>query len=139
MEWIKQARLSNTRLRVAIKGDENTKGMRTIRFTNVQDIVQMAPLLKEYIQEAVEKEKAGLKVEPKATTPKELTVPEELHKKLVENSDFKTAFEALSPGKQRAYIVHFSEPKQAKTRETRVEKCIQQILEGKELNYQYMK
>lgn len=80
-----------------------------------------------------------MKVEPKATTPKELTVPEELQKKLVENSDFKTAFESLSPGKQRAYIVHFSEPKQAKTRETRVEKCIQQILEGKELNYQYMK
>ena len=80
-----------------------------------------------------------MKVEPKSTTPKELTVPEELQKKLDENSDFKTAFEALSPGKQRAYIVHFSEPKQAKTREARVEKCIQQILEGKELNYQYMK
>lgn len=123
---------------ILLKGSESTKGMRSIRFTGVQEIVELEPILKTYIHEAVEKEKAGVKVEAKAKEQSEPTFPQELQKKFDEMPDFKAAFEALTPGRQRAYIVHFSEPKLSKTRESRVEKCLQQILEGKELNYQYM-
>ena len=89
-------------------------------------------ILKAYIYEAIEVEKAGLKVELKKTT--EYSIPEEFQQKLDESPNLKTAFEALTPGRQRAYLLHFAQPKQAKTREARVEKCIPQIMDGKGLN-----
>ena len=105
---------------------------RQIRFTNVQEIVKMKPILKAYIYEAIEVEKAGLKVNFKKTT--EFKIPEEFQNKLDEIPALKTAFDALTPGRQRAYILYFSAPKQSKTRESRVEKYMQQILNGKGLN-----
>jgi len=102
---------------------------RRIPFTNVREIVEMEPILKAYIHEA--KEKAGLKVEVKK---KPEPVPRELQNKLDEIPALKTAFDALTPGRQRGYILYFSGAKQSKTRESRVEKCMQQILNGKGLN-----
>ena len=113
---------------------ENTQAGRQIRFTNVREIVKMDRILKSYIYEAVELEKAGLKVNFKKNA--ELIFPEEFQKKLVKNPALKTAFNALTPGRQRAYNLYFSESKQSKTRESRVEKCMQQILNGKGLNDQ---
>ena len=92
----------------------------------------METILKTYIYEAIEVEKAGLKVNLKKNT--ELIIPEEFQKKLDEIPALKTAFDALTPGRQRAYILYFSAPKQSKTRESRVEKCIRQILNGNGLN-----
>jgi uncharacterized protein YdeI (YjbR/CyaY-like superfamily) len=92
----------------------------------------MESTLKDYVREAIEVEKAGLEVEFKKNT--EFAAPEEFQKKLDEIPALKTAFEALTPGRQRGYILYFSEPKQGKTREARVEKCIQMILSGKGLN-----
>jgi uncharacterized protein YdeI (YjbR/CyaY-like superfamily) len=103
-----------------------------MRFTGVQEIAQREAILKDYISEAIEVEKAGLEVPFKKST--EFAIPEEFQKKLEENPALKTAFEALTPGRQRAYLLHFSAPKQAKTRETRVEKSLQQILDGKGLD-----
>ena len=111
---------------------ENVQAARQIRFTNVQEIVEMEPILKAYIYEAIEVEKAGLKVDFMQTT--EFVVPEEFQNKLDKIPALKTAFDALTPGRQRAYILYFSAPKQSKTRESRVEKCMQQILNGKGLN-----
>ena len=111
---------------------ENTQAGRQIRFTSVQEITEMEPILKAYIHEAIEVEKAGLKVEFKKST--ELIFPEEFQKKLDENPALKTAFTALTPGRQRAYNFYFSAPKQSKTRKSRVEKCIPQILAGKGLD-----
>jgi uncharacterized protein YdeI (YjbR/CyaY-like superfamily) len=111
---------------------ENTQAGRQIRFTNLREIVEMEPILKAYIHEAIEVEKAGLKVNLKKNT--ELIFPEEFQNKLDENPALKTAFDALTPGRQRAYNMYFSEPKQSKTRESRIEKCMQQILNGKGLN-----
>jgi uncharacterized protein YdeI (YjbR/CyaY-like superfamily) len=104
---------------------------RRIPFTNVREIVEMEPILKAYIHEAIEAEKAGLKVEFKKNPE---PIPEELQNKLDEIPALKTAFDALTPGRQRGYILYFSAAKQSKTRETRVEKCMQQILNGKGLN-----
>ncbi|MET3129724.1 uncharacterized protein YdeI (YjbR/CyaY-like superfamily) [Arcicella rosea] len=115
-----------------IQQTENVQAARQIRFTNLREIVDNKAILKAYIYEAIEVEKAGLKVELKKTT--EYNIPEEFQQKLDESSNLKTAFEALTPGRQRAYLLHFSQPKQAKTREVRVEKCIPQILDGKGLN-----
>lgn len=92
----------------------------------------METILKAYIYEAIEVEKAGLEVDFKKNT--ELIIPEELQNKFDEIPALKTAFEALTPGRQKAYIFYFSQPKQSKTRESRVEKCMQQILNGKGLN-----
>ena len=104
---------------------------RRIPFTNVREIVEMEPILKTYIREAIEAEKAGLEVNfEKNPEP----IPEELQKKLDEIPALKTAFAALTPGRQRGYILYFSAAKQSKTRESRVEKCMQQILNGKGLN-----
>jgi uncharacterized protein YdeI (YjbR/CyaY-like superfamily) len=97
----------------------------------------MEPILKAYIYEAIEVEKAGLKVNFKKNT--ELIIPEEFQNKLDEIPALKTAFDALTPGRQSAYILYFSAPKQSKTRESRVEKCMQQILNGKGLNDQYIR
>jgi uncharacterized protein YdeI (YjbR/CyaY-like superfamily) len=105
---------------------------RQIRFTSVGEIVKMEPIVKAYIHEAIEVEKNGLKVKFKKTA--ELKVPVEFQKKLDEIPALKTAFAALTPGRQRNYIFHISQPKQSKTREARVEKCITSILKGKGLN-----
>ncbi|KQU13014.1 hypothetical protein ASG65_11735 [Bacillus sp. Leaf13] len=117
---------------ILIQQTENVQAARQIRFTNVQEIVEMETILKAYIYEAIEVEKAGLEVNFKKTT--EFIIPEEFQNKFDEIPALKTAFEALTPGRQRAYIRYFSEPKQSKTRESRVEKCMQQILNGKGLN-----
>ena len=119
---------------ILIQQTENTQAARLIRFTNVREIVEMEPILKAYIYKAIEVEKAGLKVNFKKNT--ELIIPEEFQNKLDEIPALKTAFDALTPGRQRAYILYFSAPKQSKTRESRVEKCMQQILNGKGLNDQ---
>lgn len=110
---------------------ENTQAARLIRFTDVREIVEMEPILKAYIHEAIEVEKAGLKVEFKKNPE---PVPEEFQKKLDEDPVLKTAFDALTPGRQRGYLLHFSAPKQSKTRESRIEKYIQKILDGQGLN-----
>ena len=119
---------------ILIQQTKNVQAARQIRFTNVQEIVEMEPILKAYIHEAIEVEKAGLKVNFKKNT--ELIIPEEFQNKLDEIPALKTAFDALTPGRQKAYILYFSAPKQSKTRESRVEKCMQQILNGKGLNDQ---
>ncbi|MBW7452772.1 YdeI family protein [Paenibacillus sepulcri] len=117
---------------ILIQQTENVQAARQIRFTKVQDIDEMQLMLKAYIDEAIEVEKAGLQVNYKKNT--EYIIPEELDNKFVEIPDLKTAFEALTPGRQRAYILHFSTPKQSKTRESRVEKYIVHILNGKGLD-----
>jgi uncharacterized protein YdeI (YjbR/CyaY-like superfamily) len=105
---------------------------RQIRFSSLQEIVKLAPIVKAYIHEAMEVEKAGLKVKLKKTA--DLRIPDELQKKLDEIPALKTAFYGLTPGRQRNYIFHFSQPKLSTTRTARVEKCTQQILNGKGLN-----
>ncbi|WP_025848266.1 YdeI/OmpD-associated family protein [Paenibacillus ehimensis] len=117
---------------ILIQQTENVQAARQIRFTNVQEIDDMQLILKAYIDEAIEIEKAGLQVNYKKNA--EYIIPEELHNKFVEIPDLKTAFEALTPGRQRAYILHFSQPKQSKTRESRIEKYLPHILNGKGLN-----
>ncbi|MEH7305643.1 YdeI/OmpD-associated family protein [Neobacillus drentensis] len=117
---------------ILIQQTENVQAARQIRFTNVQEIVEMETILKDYIYEAIEVEKAGLEVNFKKNS--DYIIPEELQNKFDEIPALKTAFEALTPGRQRAYILHFSGPKQSKTRESRVEKYMQQILNGKGLN-----
>jgi uncharacterized protein YdeI (YjbR/CyaY-like superfamily) len=119
---------------ILIQQTENVQAGRQIRFTNVREIVEMEPILKAYINEAIEVEKAGLKVNYKKNT--ELIFPEEFQNRFDENPALKTAFDALTPGRQRAYNLYFSAPKQSKTRESRIEKCIQHILNGKGLNDQ---
>ena len=117
---------------ILIQQTENVQAARQIRFTNVREIVEMEPILKAYIHEAMEAEKSGLKVNFKKTT--EFTIPEEFQNKLDEIPALKEAFDALTPGRQRAYILYLSSPKQSKTRESRVEKCIDLILDGVGLN-----
>ncbi len=117
---------------ILIKPGENTQAGRQIRFTNAREIVEMESILKTYIHEAIAVEKAGLKVNFKKPT--EFIIPEEFQNKLGEIPALKTAFDALTPGRQRAYILYFSAPKQSKTRASRVEKYMQQIFNGKGLN-----
>ncbi|MGA3169810.1 MAG: YdeI/OmpD-associated family protein [Chthoniobacteraceae bacterium] len=117
---------------ILVKTGENTRVGRQIRFTNVREIVKMAPVLKAYIFQAIEVEKAGLKVDFKGNA--ELVFPEEFQRKLDENPTLKAAFDALTPGRQRGYNFYFSGAKQSKTREARIEKCMRQILNGKGLN-----
>jgi len=114
---------------ILIQQTKNVQAGRQIRFTNLREIVKLAPVLKAYILEAIEVEKAGLKVAYKKTS--DFQVPEEFQKKLDESPVLKTAFTALTPGRQRGYLFHFSAAKQSKTREARVEKYIPQILKGK--------
>jgi len=116
---------------ILIQQTENVQAARQVRFTSVREINKLEKALKAYIYEAVRVEEAGLKVEFKRT--KEYPVPEEFQARLNKNRALKTAFEALTPGRQRGYILYFSSAKQSKTREARVEKCIPQILEGKGL------
>ncbi|MCB0375907.1 MAG: YdeI/OmpD-associated family protein, partial [Sinomicrobium sp.] len=110
---------------------ENVQSARQIRFTELQEIRGLEDILKQYVYEAVEVEKAGLKVHFKKRPE---PFPEEFQKKLDEFPALKTAFDALTPGRQRAYILHFSAPKHSKTRASRIEKCMQQMLSGKGLN-----
>jgi uncharacterized protein YdeI (YjbR/CyaY-like superfamily) len=117
---------------ILIQQTRNVQAARQIRFSNVREIVKLKPILKGYIYEAIEVEKAGLKVNLKKTT--EFKIPEEFQNRLNKIPALKTAFYALTPGRQRAYVLYFSAPKQSKTRESRVEKCMQQILNGKGLN-----
>jgi uncharacterized protein YdeI (YjbR/CyaY-like superfamily) len=122
--------LLKDRKSILIQQTENVQAARQIRFTNVREIVEMEPILKAYIKEA--KEKAGLEVSYKKTS--EFVIPKEFQKKLDESRALKTAFGALTPGRQRGYLLYFSAAKQSKTRALRVEKCVQQILNGKGLN-----
>ena len=117
---------------ILVKAGENSQAARQARFTDVRGIARLEAVLKAYIREAIAVEKAGLKVELKK--PADLVIPEELQTRLDQMPALKTAFRALTPGRQRAYVIHFSAPKQAKTRESRVEKCIPQILDGKGMN-----
>lgn len=117
---------------ILVQQTENVQAARQIRFTNLQEIVEKEAVLKACIHEAIAVEEAGLEVELKKN--EEYSVPEELQQKFAENPAFKEAFEALTPGRQRAYLLHFSQAKQAKTREARIEKYLPHILEGKGLN-----
>jgi uncharacterized protein YdeI (YjbR/CyaY-like superfamily) len=117
---------------ILIQQTKNVQSARQIRFSNVQEIVQMRAILKAYIFEAIEVEKAGLKVNFKKIS--EFIIPEELQNKLDKFPALKAAFDGLSPGRQKAYIFYFSAPKLTKTRQSRVEKCRQQILDGRGLN-----
>jgi len=111
------------------KPGENTQGGRLIRFTDLQKIETLKPMISAYIEEAVAVEKAGLTVTYKATA--DFEIPDELVDQFDEDPDFRTAFEALTPGRQRGYLLYFSAPKQAKTRVARVEKYRQKIFDGK--------
>jgi uncharacterized protein YdeI (YjbR/CyaY-like superfamily) len=116
---------------ILVQQTENVQAARQIRFTNVKDIVKMERTLKAYIYEAIEVERAGLKVKLKKTAA--FKMPEEFQKKLDKMPSLKKAFEALTPGRQRGYLLYFSSAKQAKTREERVAKYMKQILQGKGL------
>ena len=118
--------------RILVKAGENTQAARQVRLTSLREIEQMESVLKAYIQNAIEVENAGLEVVYKKTA--DFVLPEELKKQLAKSSALKAAFAALTPGRQRGYLIHFSAPKQSKTRESRIEKCRQRILEGKGLN-----
>jgi uncharacterized protein YdeI (YjbR/CyaY-like superfamily) len=117
---------------ILIQQTKNVQSGRQIRFTHAGEIVEMEPILKAYVYEAIEVEKTGLKVDFKKSTP--LIIPVEFQNKLDKTPALKTAFNALTPGRQRGYNLYFSAPKQSKTRESRVEKCMRQILNGKGLN-----
>lgn len=117
---------------ILIQQTENVQAARQMRFTSVREIVELEPVLKAYIREAVEVEKAGLQVNYKKTS--EFKIPEEFQIRLDKTPALKTAFAALTPGRQRGYLLYFSGAKQSKTRESRIEKCLSQILKGKGLN-----
>jgi uncharacterized protein YdeI (YjbR/CyaY-like superfamily) len=116
---------------ILIQQTKNVQAARQIRFTNLREIVERATVVKEYIHEAIEVEKAGLKVKLKKTN--EFSMPDEFEVELNKLPALKTAFYALTPGRQRAYLLFFSTPKQSKTREARIEKCRRKILYGKGL------
>jgi len=117
---------------ILIQQTKNVQSARQMRFTSTREIAKLEPVIKANVYEAIEVEKAGLKVEYKKTS--EFKIPEEFQNKLDRNKSLKTAFYALTPGRQRAYLFHFSQPKLSKTREARVEKSIKQILKGKGLD-----
>ena len=113
---------------VLIQQTKNVQAARQIRFTSVHEVTKLAKVVKAYVREAMENERAGLKVQFKRT--KDLELPEELESKLDANAKFEAAFAALTPGRQRAYIFHFAQPKLSTTRTARVDKHIPRILEG---------
>jgi uncharacterized protein YdeI (YjbR/CyaY-like superfamily) len=119
---------------ILIQQTKNVQSARQIRFTNVGEIVKIEKILKAYVYEAIEVERVGLKVKLKKTS--DFKIPEEFQKKLNKSSKLKAAFDQLTPGRQRQYIFYFSQPKQSKTREARVEKYLKQILIGRGLNDQ---
>jgi uncharacterized protein YdeI (YjbR/CyaY-like superfamily) len=122
---------------ILIQQTENVQSARQIRFTKVQEIIDLKPIIKAYIFEAVEVEKAGLEVKMKKTS--EFKMTEELKHIFENNLELETAFYNLTPGRQRGYLLHFSQPKQSKTRESRIEKCTPKILNGEGLNDNYKK
>jgi len=124
--------LLNDAAGILIQQTENVQVARQIRFTHVDEIVEMAHIITAYVNDAIQVEKSGLEVEFKETS--EFNVPEEFQHKLDENPALKTAFEALTPGRQRGYLLYFAAPKRTQTRVSRVEKSIPQILDGKGLN-----
>ena len=117
---------------ILIQQTENVQAARQVRFASAEQIAKLDKVLKTYIRNAIELEKSGAKVEFKKTT--EFSWPEEFERKVDDTPALRTAFEALTPGRQRAYLLHFSSAKQAKTRESRIEKCVPQILNGKGLD-----
>ncbi len=117
---------------ILIQQTKNVQVARQIRFTNIREIIEKEPILKEYIYEAIEVEKAGLKVPLKKT--EEFSMPEEFEKKLNKIPALKKAFDKLTPGRQRGYLLYFSAAKQSKTRESRIQKYMPQILKGKGLD-----
>jgi uncharacterized protein YdeI (YjbR/CyaY-like superfamily) len=117
---------------ILIQQTENVQSARQVRFANFREVVELEPILKAYINEAIQVEKAGLKVNYKKAT--EFSIPDEFLSKLEDNPELDAAFYALTPGRQRAYLLYFSAPKQSKTRESRVEKSLPQILAGKGLS-----
>jgi uncharacterized protein YdeI (YjbR/CyaY-like superfamily) len=129
--FVKGALLKDAQ-RILIIQTENVQAARQVRFTNVREITKLEATLKAYIREAIEAEKAGLKVEYKKTA--EFKMPEEFRIKLAEDPSLKEAFEGLTPGRQRAYLLYFSTPKQSKTREARIDKYTPHILDGLGLN-----
>lgn len=114
-----------------VKGGENTQGMRQVRFKNIDDIIKSESQIKDLIAQTIEVEKKGLQIKKDLT----LIFPEEFQEKLTEIPELQTAFDKLTQGRKRAYIMYFSEPKQSKTRVARVAKCIPLILDGKGLDY----
>lgn len=124
--------LLNDAEKILVTPGEHTQAARWIKFAGIAQIGELAPVLKAYIYEAIEVEKAGLKIASKK--PAEYTCPEELQHKLDENPALKAAFENLTPGRQKGYLLYFAQPKQSKTREARIEKYIPHILAGKGLN-----
>ena len=129
--FFKGALLKDTK-GILIQQTKNVQAARQVRFNSVQEIVKIAAILKAYIHEAVAIEEAGLKVELKKTA--DFSIPEEFQHRLDKNRTLKKAFENLTPGRQRAYLFYFAQPKQSATRESRIEKYIPQILKGKGLN-----
>jgi uncharacterized protein YdeI (YjbR/CyaY-like superfamily) len=117
---------------ILIQQTENVQSARQVRFTNLQEIIDLEPVLKAYVNNAIEVEKSGVKVPFKKA--EEFAVADEFQAKLEENPELSSAFYALTPGRQRAYLLFFAAPKQSKTREARVEKSIEAILAGKGLN-----
>ncbi|MRW90551.1 hypothetical protein GJ699_11185 [Duganella sp. FT80W] len=117
---------------ILIQQTENVQAARQIRFTGVADITRQEKVLKSYLKDAIALEKSGAKVELKKTA--EFDFPEELERKMDDLPALRTAFEQLTPGRQRAYLLHFSSAKQAKTRESRIDKCVDRILAGKGLD-----
>ena len=129
LAFFKGALLKDAR-HILVPPGKNTQAVRQARFTSVREIVELEPVLKAYLREAIEVEKAGLKV--KRST--KLTLPEELQNRFDESPALKEAFDALTPGRRRAYVLYFSGAKQSRTRESRIDKCAPRILEGKGLN-----
>jgi len=117
---------------ILVQQTENVQAARQVRFTNIKEVKERERILKTYIYEAIEVERAGLQVKLKKT--KDFKIPEEFQTKLDKMPSLKKAFDALTPGRQRGYIFHFSQPKLSKTREARVEKYLKQILSGKGLD-----
>jgi uncharacterized protein YdeI (YjbR/CyaY-like superfamily) len=130
LAFFKGALLSD-RNGILVAPGANSQSARQVRFTNVKDIIDLESILKAYIYEAIEMEKIGLKVN---FNKEPLSIPEELQNKFDEIPDLKSAFEALTPGRQRGYILYLSQPKQSKTRESRIEKCMAKIFNGKGIN-----
>jgi uncharacterized protein YdeI (YjbR/CyaY-like superfamily) len=123
--------LLNNAENLLVQQTKNVQAARQLRFTNLQKIVDLKSKIKAYIFEAIEVEKAGLQVKMKKTS--EFGMPDEFKKALDENDELKSAFESLTPGRQRGYIIYFSQPKQSKTRVSRIEKNIEKILNGEGL------
>lgn len=122
---------------ILVQQTKNVQSARQIRFANLAEIVKMESVIKAYIQDAIDVEKAGLTVEMKPVAAFEM--PEEFERVLEDMSELKSAFYNLTPGRQRGYLLYFSAPKQVKTREARIEKCIPAILDGKGVNDKYSK